>query len=336
MLTCQLRRDNAAVAVAADPATIVGVAAECAPWIIADYGATALTRAWTISTGPGSRPAGGGWLPVPTTPPGPGEPRRCLKVNAGQRLIALQAGPGPWAVRFTLRLVRALIRRQQHAEGEMFLHAGAVIVGGAGIAVAAPQRSGKTTTLLALLEHATVTGTPAAFVSNDDLSIRSAGGVVTGHGWPRGVEIRRDMLPSLGGIGARLAAAESAAGATPGSLHLRPSRLAQLAGSVLASSTPLRLLVFPRFARPGEPAHLRRLPAARAIRLLATHLRRPDEAEDWLDPYFTVPGQALSTAAITALGGVPAVAAVSAAADLPATAAALTALAADPDATVLP
>lgn len=286
MLTCLLHRDAAFVAVAGEPALVGALVDQCAPWIDAKPARHVPPGCWTVFTDAWHAPAGRGWSPVPAGEPGPAEPRRQLRIDPAARLLALGNDPGPWPARFALRLVRALIRRQLHARGDLYLHAGAVVVERTGIAVAGPARSGKTSTLIALL----ASGAQSRFVANDDLSARWNGGVLSGLGWPRGVEIRTDMLAALGSLGVALSGAQNKIGASPGSLHLRPHQLAELAGASIATSTPISLIAFPRFTdTPSGLPRIVRLNPAAAADLIAAQMQVPDEVDTWLDPYFTTP-----------------------------------------------
>ncbi|MFJ8588353.1 hypothetical protein ACIRD2_27400 [Streptomyces sp. NPDC093595] len=217
------------------------------------------------------------------------EPDRVLWVDHRRRRIAVVAPASPWRTQQLLRSVRNLARWQAYARGELFVHGGLVSIGGSGVAFLGRKRAGKTSGILSALVHA-----DAGFVSNDDLVLAlSDGGPVTGHGFPRTVNVRTDSLLALARARPALATlldrvshpanrypgkqADEVSPVTvdgrplPESLWVRCAELAEATGAPIRASHPVHTVVFPRFVAAGEPVGVDRLDATGAERLLREH-----------------------------------------------------------------
>ncbi|MER5431769.1 hypothetical protein [Streptomyces sp. NPDC002588] len=257
--------------------------------------------AWSIRYDPGDSPYPPGHERI--EPVSPGEPRSTLWLDRDRRELNIDpATPAGLAVHLVARYVRILLRLA-HAAGaeELFLHGGLVAAGshgyGRGVAVLGDKRAGKTSTVLAAMLDG------AAFVANDDLSVRHEGERWIGRGWPRAVSVRPDTLPALGlGSGAGTAAGRLAHPAQTDSARTDSARTASPAGPAGPRRTfypyelvdllgapppradaPLTALVFPRFSDLPGPAVLRELEPPEALgRLRRNLLRDPVKHADFL------------------------------------------------------
>lgn len=258
----------------ADRATAAGVAAAARPFFAADEAPppSRLDGHMVVTT---DRSA----LPGPlrrVVYPSPWEPDRRLLVAADERHVAVDEPDARWRPVQTLRTLRNLLRWRAHEAGALFLHGGLVRFGGAGVAFAGPKRSGKTTFLLSALANG-----DAAFVSNDDVSVHADGDAVTGRGWPRAVNVRRESVLALrhlrDGLVERCAAAshphnrhgsnwtELVEGLPP-DVTLLPGELAAVMGCAVVPDARLAALVLPSFDPDCDAAPRVELLAAQAAR----------------------------------------------------------------------
>ncbi|WP_019632470.1 hypothetical protein [Actinomadura atramentaria] len=273
------------------------------------------------------------WFPVPETVPEDGEVPRVLYVHPTDRMLWLRQHPGTGdqqVVRSAMRLVRALLRRQLQAAGAVFLPAAAlaftVRTGSRRcITLIGPSRSGKTSLLLALLDLARQCARRAALISNDDSTFhltgcrpacqdhgapaldptRGAGSVIC-RGWPRGIEVRVDMIGPLGGAGRRVRSAGSTSTATLGSIYLRPESAAAITEADLAAAAHPNVLIFPSFTGPDRAGDIELLTPRQVVERLSGLQQLPDPIERWLDPFFLIPAEAPPpTAAATHPGTLP-------------------------------
>ncbi|MBG0831557.1 hypothetical protein HS041_27875 [Planomonospora sp. ID67723] len=181
-----------------------------------------------------------------------------------------------------LRLLRAILRRTLSQAGELFIEAAVLAADGHGMALAGRSRTGKTSLLLASLHRY-----GGHLVANDDASLLPiAPGQVWARGYPRSVTIRGDTLPYLGAAAPALLRAEATS--PPGhrgpTVTLDAGVAARALNARLASHVPLRALVLPVFAAPGEDVVLRRLSARQATAALQPLLGPCDPYETWLEP----------------------------------------------------
>lgn len=218
------------------------------------------------------------------------EPDRVLWVDDRHRAVAVVGGASAWRVQQVLRSVRHLLRWQAYAAGDLLLHGGLVTLGGRGVAFVGGKRSGKTSSILSALLRG-----GADFVSNDDLAVVEAvGGGLTGYGSPRTVNVRTDSLLALAGAYPPLAgllsgtshptnafegrhrtaeAHRAASGPTlPGSLWVRATELAQVAGCALHADGPVDAVVFPGFQDSDAGPVLTRLDSDSAAATLTEHI----------------------------------------------------------------
>jgi len=243
------------------------------------------------------------------------EPDRVLWADHERHRIAVVAPASPWRTQQLLRTVRNLVRWQAYARGELFVHGGLVSVGGTGVAFLGRKRAGKTSGILSALVHA-----DAGFVSNDDLVLALPdggpdGGPLTGHGFPRTVNVRTDSLLALArtrpALATLLERASHPANRYPGrqadevspvtldgrplpeSLWVRCAELAEATGAPIRASHPVHTVVFPHFVPAGEPVGVDRLDTAGAWRLLREHTEtRAVDFDPFLAGWFGTDGTA--------------------------------------------
>lgn len=194
------------------------------------------------------------------------------------------------------RLIREVLRRQGEDQGEVVVHAGAVVLGGGAWVVC-----GKTTTVCALLEHL-----GADFVANDRVHLERGGGPFAVSAWPMSTRIGvgtclasarlRPWLqprvpltyPQTGwdpvqGIAPAEARRLAESGAGP-KIELVAAELVEIMGCAASAGGPLAGLVLP--ARRPELAapRLRSGDSESAARLLVRQSFTPvdDAYPDWL------------------------------------------------------
>ncbi|MFI9311508.1 hypothetical protein [Streptomyces triculaminicus] len=267
--TYLVRCGTARVAVHGDNTVVKPLLDACHPWFTATpCPQRPPTGLWTIRLD--ARPRGRAMASRTGT---------AVHLEPDQRTLHLPPPSAPAAARPHIRLLRALLRRQLAAHGEVFLPAALLSIHDRGLALLGPTHTGKTSTLLATLHRRD----HSRFVANDDSSLHLRTGTVLGRGYPRAVEVRHATLPHLGAAAGPLAAA-----AQPDSpddaLCLHPHQVAIALGTGLASDVPLVALVVLGTA-PTQPT-LTRLTPDDAEQALTTHADDADPYETWLAPYF--------------------------------------------------
>jgi hypothetical protein len=261
---------QAAVAVEADATLLDELSATCRPWITAIPVRARPPDLWTVHV---TAAASGKQVASRTG--------AAVLIRPAHRLLDMEASAAAQDARPLVRLLRALLRRQLAADGEVFLNAAVLTLGSCGIALLGGTGAGKTTTLVAALHRH-----HGALVANDDASLRTDGGRVTARGYPRAIEVRRDVLPHLAGAADRLT--DAAESDSPGrALYVTPHRLATALGGRLAGKAELSALVL--LARGTGRPELHRLAPERAIGAVAAHLAVADPYETWLHPHLPAP-----------------------------------------------
>lgn len=224
------------------------------------------------------------------------EPDRVVWVDDARRRLALVNEDDSWAVQQLLRSVRYLLRWQAYERGDLFLHGGLVRAQGAGIAFLGHKRSGKTSSILSALLNG-----GADFVSNDDLVITDA---LTGHGSPRTVNVRTDVLLALtrdtpallsllsdtshpanafpGRHHTHDAIRSDAGDRLPGSVWVRCAELAHATGCSLLPGSRVDMVVLPRFDSGADGPTLTRLTPTEAYQALSEHV---ESTATKYDPY---------------------------------------------------
>lgn len=269
MSAAVLRCGPALVAVRGDSALLGELRAACRPWITSDPTSPTPPGAWTVGIDAD--------LTGETVASRTGA---AVRITPGQRTLHLGPPAPPQGVRPLVRLLRALIRRQLAACGEVFLDAAVLTLAGRGIALVGGACAGKTSTLIAALyrHH-------GHLVANDDTSLHLSHGQVFARGYPRAIEVRRDTMPHLGGAAPLLVAAAEV-DSPARALYLQPHRLATALGAQLADATELSALVL--LGRGERPA-LHRLSPDAAAAAVAAHLAPADPYESWLEPHLPTP-----------------------------------------------
>lgn len=283
-------RDGCAVRLWLEPAEATTLAALWQPYISLKAGDHAPPRSWTIL------PAGevGDGTAVHQDPLGTDVAYR-LWLKGRDKVVHI-APEGAMTQR--RRLVRCLIRRQFMSRGDAFLHS-ALLVNrrtGQGLAIAGGKRSGKTTSMLALLSSGYFD-----YSTNDDLTIRLSQDSLPGaFGWPRSIAIRRDTLRLLARSGSALREAlqSSRHPSRTGTSRpvdrrgiLLPLELTAATGARMVDQVPLAAIVVPRFDSAVTHPVLERVddPAERSELVLSCLEDRASKQEEWLDPYFVRP-----------------------------------------------
>ncbi|MGH8794763.1 MAG: hypothetical protein ACRDXX_19215 [Stackebrandtia sp.] len=250
--------------------------------------------AWRVRAPDGDADAGDHDL-VAVTPDG--EPTTEIRFSPSRRevLLHLPADEG-FMTQNAVRFVRILLRLSHASREEIFIHGGMVHRHGRGAAILGDKRAGKTSTVLA----AAMSG--AAFVSNDDLSLRQSEAGWTGRGWPRSISVRKDTFPALGvslreelqsrNMSLRHPANASVDELLPagernvGAVLLYASELGRVFDAPLMTESPVDAFVFPRFVDDPRPKLRRLSPVETAERVAANLLPNPVKYSDFLLPYF--------------------------------------------------
>ncbi|AUY50417.1 phosphotransferase [Streptomyces sp. CB01881] len=265
--------DGAQAAVTGPGAFLDALAEACRPWLRAAAPETAPDGMWTLHAEASVGRSGA----VVASRSG-AEVRRAGR--AREVRVAPPTGTGDVLVP-AVRLLRALMRRQLAASGELFLDAAVLDLRGRGVALVGGSCSGKTSTLISALHRH-----PSRLVANDDASVRLVGPDVQARGYPRAVEVRRESLVHLGSAAGLLE--HAAAGSAPaGPLYLTAPAFAAALGVPTAAAVRLDALVL-LTAWPYPPA-LRRLGPGEAAARISAHLAPADPYEGWLDLDLPVP-----------------------------------------------
>jgi hypothetical protein len=191
--------------------------------------------------------------------------------------VTVLAGVRPNLTRVAvMRVVRELALAATRAEEGVLLHAAAVAVEGRGVVLAGPERAGKTTLLLHLLQ---VPG--AAFAANDRVLVHATGGgAAMLRPVPTIVTIRAETLGTFPAIAARIRAsgwwhartlaecdepgARRPALTPDGAATLSPAQLCRVTGTSAIADTRLWRVIFPRVTAGATGIRLQRLSAEEA------------------------------------------------------------------------
>lgn len=198
--------------------------------------------------------------------------------DKGARISIVAARDDAAARVALMRVVRESWMVARRRAGAAVLHAAAADLGGMGVAIAGPKRSGKTTTLLHLL-----LARDARFVSNDRLSIWLDGREAPlAEGIPTVIALRAGTIALMPRLAARLAEDRARFERTIAELgrdrgrepspgddrDLSPAQLARVTGRPAQASVRLRAILFPVSETAG-PAWLEPLAPETAARELA-------------------------------------------------------------------
>ncbi|MEW2620941.1 hypothetical protein [Streptomyces sp. NPDC048106] len=282
MSAAVLHCGRARVTVEADDVLLDELTAVCHPWITSSPAGHAPPGTWAVHVG---RNTAGEAVPSRTG--------TAVYLGSAQRTLHLPPPASSGGLRPLVRLLRALMRRQLAAHGAAFLDAAVLTLNGGGVLLLGGAGAGKTTTLLATLHRH-----PGVLVANDDTSLHLGGnGRVVARGYPRAVEVRREVLPHLAGTAGLLTAAAEE-DSPRRALYLMPHRLAAALGTALAETTEVSALVL--LARGTARPEVHRLTAEAAASPVAAHLTAADPYESWLQPHLPAldprPEQALALA----------------------------------------
>ncbi|MCY7079207.1 hypothetical protein [Streptococcus oralis] len=119
------------------------------------------------------------------------EPIRKFAVNRESKVIVIEEpSEDIWRQHIAIRLVRDMYRIHVIQNKGVPLHGGMIERNGFGIAVLGRKKSGKTTTLLSMMDE------DANFIANDDLIV-SYEYDIKGHGSTRSISIRKDTIPYI-------------------------------------------------------------------------------------------------------------------------------------------
>lgn len=122
------------------------------------------------------------------------EPDCRYLINPGEKFIQIvEPKEVTWRLLVANRLIRDMSRNLL-ADRMIYFHSAMLNISGKGICIMGNKRAGKTSTLLLLL----IGRYPAAYISNDDLSIQFQNDQFIGYGWPRSISIRNDTFPAVG------------------------------------------------------------------------------------------------------------------------------------------
>ncbi|WP_327074482.1 phosphotransferase [Kitasatospora purpeofusca] len=270
-------------AAATGPAAFLGrLAAAARPWWSAAPSGADPGDVWTVHAGPGS--LGESW---PVVASRSGARVRC---DGRARELRLSPAPGTDDVLVpAVRLLRALLRRQLLAAGEVFLDAAVLELAGRGIALVGGSCSGKTSTLISALSRH-----PSRLVANDDASVRLGPSGVRACGYPRAVEVRWESLAHLGRAAGPLQAAGSGRGPHE-PLYMPAADFAAALGVPTMAAVQLEALVLLAPA-PDGPV-LRRLGPDVSARRLQSLLAPADPYETWLETHLPAPSPPADAAA---------------------------------------
>lgn len=184
--------------------------------------------------------------------------------------------------RYPIRFIREAMLRTYEDAGGVIFHAAGVETGSAGVMICGPRGAGKTTTTAALMRSA-----DAALLSNDRLIAHHGDRLVA---VPLPVPTARGTIeafpelkrPVRGAIDetAELDKMPADFGSTV-KHSFSPLRFARAFGAGLIPASVLRLVVVPHLTDTSEPAHLRHLPEAQAVRIIAENCFTPRD-EFWI------------------------------------------------------
>lgn len=192
-----------------------------------------------------------------------------------RRAVEVLARDDTYARRFALmRVVRELTMDRVVATGGVLIHGAAARSDGGVIVVSGPKRRGKTTLLISLLEHTSV-----SYVSNDRCVLRVGDGGATVRGLPTLVSITRSGLDGFASFRERLFAARPDLAAVAGpSVGLGPHQFVRLLSAPRASCGPAVAFLFPHVTSNPERLVHRRLSAAEVLQPFRAGLFRAGHA----------------------------------------------------------
>lgn len=124
------------------------------------------------------------------------EPKRKYLCDFEKRIIGIiEPSNYKFRIQIAVRLVRDIIKNMFLEKNMCYFHGGMIKYKNKGICIMGGKKSGKTSTILAILSTQ-----KASFVSNDDISIIFDSGELFCLGWPRAISIRKDSILSMNGI----------------------------------------------------------------------------------------------------------------------------------------
>lgn len=295
-----VRRDGGRVDAVGSPADLRWLREQVAPFLACEP-AVATGEDWTVYAESSYVPGGTRDWDY-SEEEARGEPPRRVWWSAERRAIAVDQPDAHWRRMYLVRHVRNTMRRVFPHRPHVFLHAAGVEVDGAGVVIMGGKRSGKTTTLLATLAL-TEPSVPVRLVGNDDVSLLLKDGEPIVLGWPRSIGVRRDSAVELirwrPDLADGLGLADRLAGPADESLYVPYARAAHATDRLVAATTRLDLVVFPRFAACAGACspHVRVLPAREAYeRMCAVGLQEGDRYDTYLEPHLPLaePGASLN------------------------------------------
>jgi len=238
------------------------------------------------------------WREVRTVPVSPGESPRQLWLSGSDCCVVSETQNVRWRPLHLFRLMRSLLRLQVYSsKGCVFLHAGMLAVNGSGVAFVGGKKSGKTSSILAMLLDPI-----CQFVTNDDLTI-VCGDKWSGLGWPRAAAVRPETLSALKILRPSLKDCvrdlkhphnqgldfKPEPGTEDETVCFYPSELAKaFGGTEVVPEAELSVLVFPEFTYDGkEQATISLLSSAEALDRLRGNLEsNPARYEPFLSEHF--------------------------------------------------
>ena len=171
-------------------------------------------------------------------------------------VLVVAATDGPGARVGLMRVVRELAVTDALADGRPLLHAAAVEIDGAAVAICGSKRAGKSSLMLHMLRQ-----TGARFVANDRAMAHRADGSWLVRGMPTITALRADSVARFPEVAARLRSARDRHWLTPDKsagttdqpwadevkpIDLAPASLCALLGVEPVAETSLGTLLFPR------------------------------------------------------------------------------------------
>ncbi|WP_152656272.1 hypothetical protein [Oceanobacillus sp. CFH 90083] len=221
----------------------------------------------------------------------PGEPDRCYLFNGKKReIIIKEPNENRWKAQQALRLIRGVLRLQDYAENAIFLHGGLVEINGNGVALIGQSKSGKTSTILTLLEDNQVN-----YVTNDDISIKFSNDTISGFGWPRSMSIRKDTINVNKKIRSRFknnyTLNHPFNNATQDYIFATPKNLEQLYNKKIKTNTNIKTIVFPKFLPLQQNGvFMRKLDEKEATyNLINSVVINPGKLNEFFLPHFVLP-----------------------------------------------
>jgi len=197
------------------------------------------------------------------------------RLSGSGRDVEILARAHTHACRIALmRVVRELTMDRVVATGGVLIHGAAALSDGGALVVSGLKRRGKTTLLMALLEH-----TSLAYMSNDRCVLRVGEAPATLRGLPTLVSITRSGLDACPSFRERLFTARPKLAASDApSVGMGPHEFVSLLGAPQAASGPVAAFLFPRVTSHPERLALHRLPPAEALALFREGLFRAQRA----------------------------------------------------------